>query len=123
MFLTISAFFLASSVQTLAEPDHGTIVTIDHEGLSCAAQFWTGSDKPVIVGLPESDLRAYPPSTAEAVAARALAAVGMSCTLGPAAPDRYGLPAGTTWDVPCSCQARPGVLSRASRSRAKSSPA
>jgi len=103
ILLTILTFFIASSVQTLAEPDHGTIVRVDYEGLSYAAQFWTGSDKLVIVGLPESDLRAFPPSAAEAVAARVLAAVGMSCAFGPAAPDQYGLPPGTTWDVPYRC--------------------
>jgi hypothetical protein len=85
------------------EPEHGTIVTVSHEGLSYAAQFWTGSDKIVVVGLPEADLRAYPPATAEFVAAQALAAVGMACTLGPAMPDQYGLPPGTTYDVAYRC--------------------
>jgi hypothetical protein len=102
-FAAVLILVLSVNSAQAGEPEHGTIVTVEHDGLSYAAHFWTGSDKLVIVGLPESDLRAYPPATAEAVAARAMAAVGMSCTLGPAMPDQYGLPPGTTWDVPYRC--------------------
>lgn len=101
--IPIAFFALIATVVQAAEPEHGTIVTVDHDGLSYAAQFWTGSDKIVVVSLPEADLRAYPPATAEVVAAQAMAAVGMSCTLGAAMPDQYGLPPGTTWDVPYRC--------------------
>ncbi|KPP91082.1 MAG: hypothetical protein HLUCCA08_14180 [Rhodobacteraceae bacterium HLUCCA08] len=101
--VSVFTLTLVAGIAQAQEPDHGTIVTISQDGLDYAVQFWTGSDKVVIVGLPETDLRAYPPSTAEAVAARALAQVGMDCTLGPAGPDQYGLPAGTTYDVPYRC--------------------
>ena len=79
-------FFFASSVQTLAEPDHGTIVKVDYEGLSYAAQFWTGSDKLVIVALPESDLRALSPLQPPRLWLRAFWRRSVSlCAFGPAA--------------------------------------
>ena len=94
---------LLASATNAEEPEHGTVVMISLDGEDFAAQFWTAADKVVVVGIPETDLRTYPAEVAEAVAARALAHVGMDCALGPAGPDQYGLPAGTTYDVPYRC--------------------
>ena len=92
--------FLFAGFAQAGEPEHGTILTLTHEGADYAAQFWTGSDKIIIGSLPEAAARDFPAPIASIVAARALEHFDMNCSLGAPGPF-YGLPG--AYEVPYTC--------------------